>query len=382
MKGGEPAKDSGHPMVWAEIDLSALRANFALARRRAAGRRVLPLVKADAYGHGAARVAGTLVRAGAVGLGVAMLEEALELRALGVEVPILLMQGVRTPQEADLALARGAIPAVSHAAQLEWLEAAAERAGRRAPLHVKLDTGMGRLGFALADLDAALDRIARAPRLALEGVMTQLADSDVPGSEHTADQRARFAAALARVRERGFAPAWVHADPSGGILSGPTEVCTAVRPGLMLYGVDPRGSGAAAESELQPVMSVRCRAIQARDVPAGARIGYGGAFVAGRPTRILTLPIGYADGLPRAAGGRWSVLVDGVLAPLVGRVSMDLAAVDVGPEAPSGIGSEVLVFGRRGRQRLPVEALAGALGLIAYEVLTGIGPRVPRVTTG
>jgi alanine racemase len=381
VKGGAAAKDGGQRVVWAEIDLSALRANFALARRRAAGRRVLPVVKADAYGHGAARIAGTLVRGGADGLAVAMLDEALELRALGLDLPILLMQGVRTPQEADLAIARAAIPAVSHAGQLDWLEAAAARAGRRAPLHLKLDTGMGRLGFAVADLDAALDRIARSPGLALDGVMTQLADSDVPGSEHAAAQRARFAAALARVRERGFAPAWVHADPSGGILSGPTEVCTAVRPGLMLYGVDPRAPG-TAEPELQPVMSVRCRAIHARDVPAGARIGYGGAFVAARPTRILTLPIGYADGLPRAAGGRWSVLVDGAPAPLVGRVSMDLAAVDVGADAAAGLGSEVLIFGSRGRQRLPVEGLAGALGLLAYEILTGIGPRVPRVATG
>ena len=377
---GEPAKESRHPVVWAEIDLSALRANFALARRRAAGRRVIPVVKADGYGHGAVRIAGTLVRAGADGLAVAVLEEALELRALGLELPILLLQGVRSPQEADLAVARRAAPALSHAAQLDWLEAAAARAGRRVGLHLKLDTGMSRLGFGLAELDAALDRLARSPHLALDGLMTQLAESDLPGSEHTAAQRARFAGALGRVRERGFDPGWVHADPSGGLLSGPTEGCTAVRPGLMLYGVDPRSG--VSEPELAPVMSVRCRAIHARDVTAGTRIGYGGTHVTARPTRILTLPIGYADGLPRAAGDRWSVLVDGAPAPLVGRVSMDLAAVDVGPESPSGIGSEVLIFGRRGRQRLPVDALAGALGRAAYEILTGIGPRVSRIATG
>ncbi len=381
MRGGaEPVKDSGGPVVWAEIDLGALRANFDVARQRAGGRRVMPVVKADGYGHGAARIAGTLARAGADALCVAIVDEALELRALGLELPILLLQGVRSPQEADLALARRTVPALSHAAQLDWLEAAASRAGRPAPVHLKLDTGMSRLGFGLAELDAALDRLVRSPHLILEGVMTQLAESDLPGSEHTAKQRERFAGALARVRERGLAPAWIHADPSGGLLSGPTDGCTAVRPGLMLYGVDPRAG--AAQPELRPVMSLRCRAIHARDVPAGARVGYGGAFVAKRPTRILTLPIGYADGLPRAAGGCCNVLVDGALAPLVGRVSMDLAAVDVGPESSAGIGTEVLVFGMQGRQRLPVEGLAGAVGLLAYEILTRIGPRVARVATG
>ena len=377
--GAEPHKGGTGPAAWAEIDLTALRRNFAVARQLARGRRVIPVVKADAYGHGAARVTGPLVRAGADALAVAMLEEALELRALGIDTPILLMQGLRGAHEADLALARRTTPAVSHAGQLEWLESAAARAGVRLGVHVKLDTGMGRLGFPLADLDAVLDRISRCAHLVLEGVMTQLAESERPEGEPTVQQRARFAAAVARVRERGFAPPWVHADPSGGLLGGPTDVATAVRPGLLIYGGDPR---AERRAEVEPVMSLRCRAIHVRDVPAGFRIGYGGTYVTPRATRIVTLPLGYADGLPRGAGGRWKVLVDGVPAPLVGRVSMDLAAVDVGPESPSGIGSEVLVFGRQGAQRLPVEQLAEALGSIAHEVLTGIGPRVPRVATG
>jgi alanine racemase len=380
-RGAGDTGTGGRLVAWAEIDLGALRRNFARARTLARGRRVVPVVKADAYGHGAARVAGTLARAGADALAVAMLDEALELRALGLELPLLLMQGLRSSHEADLAVAQRTTLTVSHAAQLDWLDAAAARAGHRVGVHLKLDTGMGRLGFALEDLDAVLDRLSRAAQLDLEGVMTQLAESESPTSPATVAQRTRFAAAVARVRERGFTPAWIHADPSGGLLGGPTDVATAVRPGLLLYGGDPRPAP-ERDAGLEPVMHLRCRVIQCRDVPAGARVGYGGTWSAPRPTRILTLPIGYADGLARAAGGRWTVLVDGVPAPIVGRVSMDLAAVDVGPDAKSGLGSEVLIFGGRGAQRLHVEDLADALGSIAHEVLTGIGPRVQRVVCG
>ncbi len=362
--------------TWAELDLAALRSNLRQVRACAAGRRIIAVVKAGAYGHGIGAVAPALVREGVEALAVATLEEARELRALGLVLPILLLEGLHRDEDAAEVIGRGFVPVIPRVDMLEAVAAAARTLRRRVPVHVKLDTGMARLGIQLEDLSEVVDRIRREPLLDWAGLMTHLAEADDAASTETSRQRDRFQRALDQVRSAGFDPGWIHADPSAAVLRGPTPFSTAVRPGLMLYGADPTLERSA---RLEPVMSLFSRAIQAKDVASGTRVGYGGTHVTGVPTRLLTLPIGYADGLPRAAGGRAQVSVAGAHARLVGRVSMDLAVVDVGSRSAADVGSEVLLFGRRGSIRVPVEELALAVDTIAYEILTGIGPRVPRL---
>ncbi len=367
----------GRP-TWAEIDLAALRRNLELLRARAGSRRVIAVVKAGGYGHGAVPVARALVDAGAHALAVATLAEACELRAAGLAVPILLLQGLHAPAEADEIAAHHLVPLVGSLSSLEPLRAAAARAGRALPIHLEVDTGMGRLGLLPEQLDAALDELRRAPALELAGFASHLADAENPAAPSLARQRERFRALLARVHAAGLRPGWIHLDSSGAVLHGPTPETTAVRPGIALYGVDPTGAGTA----LAPVMSLFTRVLRAADLPAGSPVGYGGEYVTGCATRILTLPVGYADGLPRAAGGRFSAGVGGRRAPLVGRVSMDLATLDAGPGAPEREGDRVLLFGSDAGMTIRVEELARAAGTIAYEILVRIGPRVPRVPRG
>jgi alanine racemase len=210
--------------------------------------------------------------------------------------------------------------------------------------------------------------------------MTHLADADDLASAEPARQRTRFAELVATLRERGFRPDWLHVDNSGGILRGATAGTTALRPGIALYGVDPTQQSSLG---LEPVMTLRTRVIHAKDVPAGTRIGYGGTFCAAGPTRILTVPAGYADGLPRAEGNRFAVGLCGAgRVPLVGRVSMDSATLDAGPDSAADVGDEVVLFGRVDGLRVPVEELAAAVDTVAYEILVRVGPRVPRTERG
>jgi alanine racemase len=362
--------------TWAEIDLSALRRNLGRVRERAGDRRVLAVVKADAYGHGAVEISRTLVQEGCEALAVATLEEARQLREAGIEAPLLLLSGLHAPEQADTALSQDLVPALGRLDALEPLEAAAKRAGRDFPLHLNVDTGMTRLGLALEEVAPALERIARAKRLECVGLMSHLADADDRDAASLRRQRERFAALVAQVRDAGYAPKWIHLDNSAGLIHGPTPDTSAVRVGLMLYGADPTLEGGHS---LDPVMSLCTRAIHAKTVQKGTRVGYGGIFVGQEPTRILTLPVGYADGLPRAAGGAFSVGLRGRRVPLVGRVSMDLATVDAGPAFEGGVGEEILIFGRKKELVIPVEELAAAVGTIAYEILVAVGPRVERV---
>lgn len=348
---------------------------------------MIAVVKANAYGHGAVPVSRALAAAGGAALGVATLAEARELREAGVSLPILLLEGLHSPDEADEVLGLDLVPMVGALEDLAALGAAAARAGsgararRPVALHLKLDTGMSRLGLLPDQLEPALDVLDATPALRLTGLASHLASADDARAATTAAQRTRFAAALAHVRARGFAPDEVHVDNSAGVVHGPTTGTTAVRVGLSLYGGDPTREGGQA---LEPVMTLLTRVVRVALVPAGTDVGYGGAHTTERATRIVTLPLGYADGLPRAAGGRFSIGLGDRRLPLVGRVSMDLATADAGPPDPGDPiepGREVLVFGRRASLTIRVEELAAALGTIPYEVMVGIGPRVPRVYT-
>lgn len=371
----------------AEVDLAAARANFALAQRLAEGRQVIAVVKADAYGHGAARVAGALSEAGCERFAVLSVEEGLALRASGLEGSILVLGGVH--EGADLAVEGRLTPVIHHRGHLEALAAAARRAGRTLPVHVEVDTGMRRMGVAPEEADALLADVARADGLDLEGAYTHFARGDEPDPAPTLEQIARFREVLAAARARGAVPRLVHCAHSGGLLGGgpvfdALPEMNAVRPGLMLYGVAPAAHLAA---DLRPVMSFRTAVDHLRPLRPGDAVGYSALFRAERATRVATLAAGYADGVPVSASNRSCVLIAGQRLPIVGRVSMDFIGVDVG-DAPVALGDEATLFGEAPEgapgpeRRLPVEEAAEAAGTIAYELLVRVGGRVPRVYRG
>jgi alanine racemase len=356
----------------AEIDLGAMAHNLAAARAVAAGCRVYAVVKADAYGHGLVPVARWLEQQAVDGLCVALAEEGLTLRAAGVTVPILVLSGAYGDAH-ERVLAAHLTPVIYSYAQAEAFHQAAE--GRELAVHLKIDTGMGRLGVPLHELSALLDALAGLPRLRLEGVMTHLSSADSDPA-FTQAQLARFELALAQVRARGFSPRFVHAANSAGTYCFGDARQNLVRVGIALYGVPPApGEGAT----LQPVMNLRSEVLALRELPAGSAVGYDQTYRTTRDTRIATVPIGYGDGLMRAASNRGCMLVRGQRCPIVGRISMDLTTLDVTELAECSVGDEVMVIGRQGENRISAEELARACETIAYEVLTNISPRVPRV---
>jgi alanine racemase len=375
MKGERPTT--------ARIDLSALAHNYAEAVRLAGGREVIAVVKADAYGHGAVPVARRLVAAGCARLAVATIAEAAELRAAAVRVPLLLLGGIHDAAEADDAAALDLVPVVQHAGHVPVLARAAREHGCRLALELEVDTGMARMGVAPEDVAALASAIAREDSLALEGVYTHLACADEPDLGSTRRQLALFGEVLAGLRARSLAPARAHVANSAGLVAAPDLAAAmppevnAVRPGLLLYGVQPSAERAGA-AQLRPVMSLRTRVANVRHVRRGDPVGYGATFRAKQRGRIATLPIGYADGVPWSVGNRGWVLLRGRKLRIAGRVSMDLMTLDVG-EAAVEIGDPVLVFGEADGERLRVEELAEAAGTIPYELLVRVGRRVPRI---
>jgi alanine racemase len=376
VQGSLSSRRPGSRPTFAEVNLDALTHNLACVRRAAGGARVYAVVKADAYGHGLIAVARCLESGGVDGICVALVEEGLALREARVEIPILVLNGVYGHDHADV-LRAGLTPVIYELGQAQAFARAAS--GRQVSVHLKVDTGMARLGVPLGHLPGMLDGIARLPELRIEGLMTHLASAD-SDPEMTALQLARFADAEAQVRARGHRPSVVHADNSAGTYvrrAGTTH--NLVRVGIALYGVPPM---AGVASDLVPAMQVRTQVVALRELPAGASVGYGATFVAQRPTRIATVAIGYGDGLLRAASNRGAMLVRGQRVPIAGVVAMDLTCLDVTDVAGVAVGDEVVVLGRQGDAEITARDLAEASGTIPYEVLTNLSSRVPRVHVG
>jgi alanine racemase len=368
----------------ATIRLAAIRANFAAAAELAAGREVIAVIKADAYGHGAVPVARTLVTAGCRRVAVVTVAEAAELRDAGVRIPILVLGGVHDVAEADEAIARELTPVVHHAGHAQLLGDRAGERGQLLPVQVEVDTGMRRMGVAPEAAPELLATLSADPRLALTGVYSHFACADEPDLAPSLAQIDAFRSVLAAARARGVDPGTLHMANSAGLLAGKPlaealAFAGAVRPGLMLYGVSPAPHLAA---QLSPAMTLRSRVVQVRNVRAGETVGYGATHRAERDTCIATLPIGYADGMPVSSGNRGRVLLRGRSAPVVGRVSMDFVTVDAG-EAGAVVGDEAVLFGEAdggsdGAARLPVEEAAAAAQTLAYALLVRVGARVPR----
>jgi alanine racemase len=380
-------KEAGARTAW--IDLGALRANVAFARELAAGRELIGVVKADAYGHGAVAIARALGEAGCERLAVLDVAEAAVLREARLSGPILLLGGVADAREAQLACALEVTPVIHHREGLARVLEAARGRSRPWPVQVEVDTGMHRMGIAAGEAPAFLAEVAAEAGLELEGVFTHFACADAREPAASLEQLAQFRHVLAQARERGVRPRCVHADNSAGLLTGAVLAqalpeANAVRPGLMLYGVRPAGHLDPA-SRLRPVMSVRARVASVREVEAGAPVGYAATWRPRQRTRVATLPLGYADGVPWALANAGGVVwLAAARRPIVGRISMDYITVDIGT-AQVAPGDEATFFGRVAepatteRVVLPVEQLAAAAGTIAYELLTRVGARVPRV---
>jgi alanine racemase len=358
----------------AEIDLEAITHNLAVLRGLAAPAKVLAVVKADAYGHGVVPVAARLEEDGVDGFGVALAEEGLELREAGIRAPIVVLNGVYGSAHADV-LEAGLVPVVYDLGQIEAFDRAAPDRPYR--VHVKIDTGMSRLGVPLRGLDTFLDGLARFPRCIVAGLMTHLSSADTDADE-TSAQIERFESALAKVRARGHRPDLVHAANTAATLAHPRSRYDMVRPGGALFGISfdlPQGR------ELRPALRLRTEIIALRDLEEGDTVGYDRTFRCARPTRVATVPMGYGDGLLRELSNRGSMLVHATRCPILGRVSMDLTMIDV-TEVPATISDEVVILGeqRHGerRARIGADEIAKLAGTIAYDVMTSVSRRVPR----
>jgi alanine racemase len=374
----------GRP-TWAEVDLEALAANFHVVRERVGPAvKVMAVVKANAYGHGAVQCARRLAEAGADWFGVAMPEEGIELRLAGITQPILCLGGFWEGQE-SACIQHQLVPVVYRTEMVVALDRAAAAAGVVADVHVKIDTGMGRLGVRFDEAANFAAVLKGFKNIRVDGLMTHLAAADDHSCEPlTKNQIQRFESATKIFRDHGFAPEHQHLANSAGTFDQPAARGNMVRPGGALYGLwrdvfDPMHEHA---TDVQPVMSLRSRISLLKWVPAGETIGYGCTFEASRRTLVATLPIGYHDGYMRGLSNRGRVIVRGAYASVIGRISMDLTLVDVTNVDRVAVGDVVTLMGRdeeASRLSLPAENLAKIAGTISYELTCGIGNRVPRI---
>jgi alanine racemase len=368
------------------VDLEAIRHNVALLRRISSPAALCAVVKADAYGHGAQGVAGAAIEGGAAGLAVALVDEGVELREAGITQPILLLSEP-PPGAADAVVAGGLTPTLATVGSVAPLAAAARRLGVRLSVHVKVDTGMHRVGASVTEAPGLVAAVVEEPMLALEGLWTHLAVAG-EDEEFTALQLRRFDGVVAALVAAGIRPAILHAANSAGTITCPEARYDLVRSGIAIYGELPLGAvgafaGVAGEDVLRPALSLRSKVSAVRVLEAGERPSYGRLRPLPERSLVATVPIGYADGVPRALfDAGFSVLIGGRRRPLAGMVTMDQIVVDCGPGADVALGDEVVLIGRQGDDAITVSEWAGLLGTIGYEVLCGIGPRVPRVVEG
>jgi alanine racemase len=382
----EIAKRAATRPTWAEVSLRTLRENYRTIRDYVGpGVTVCAVVKAYAYGHGAVECAKALQDEGATWLGITSLDEAIPLREEGIDTRILLMTGFWRGEEEEV-VRLGLTPTLWEVAHVELMEKAAIRVGvQQHHVHLKIDTGMGRLGATVEELAQVLQALRSASHLKLEGVATHLASSEVLDAPSVAVQLKNFEAARRLLREFGFNPTHVHAANTSAVISHHESWNTMVRPGLALYGYhlpfERAGrvvSGRGLKMPLKPVLTWKTRIFSLREMKAGQALGYGGTYVTKAPSRIAVLPVGYADGLNRglSAGGR--VIVRESYAPIVGRISMDLTLVDVTGISDIEVGDEVVLLGSSDGLNVDAREHAELANTIPYEILCAISKRVPR----
>ena len=363
--------------TWVEIDLAAVRHNVTVMAGLVRPAEVMAIVKADAYGHGAVPVAEAALEAGARALGVALVEEGVRLRDAGIEAPILVLSEP-APDAASEVVGRALTPVVYTETGIDALAKAVTDSGN-APfgVHLKVDTGMHRVGATVDDAVALAQRIAGHRELTLEGMCTHFAVADEPERGYTEWQLERFAGVRASLEAVGVTPGVVHAANSAAAIGFPASRFDMVRTGIAIYGVAP-GPGIGADLGLRPALSLRSRVSYVKRLHRGDAVSYGLRYELGRDATIATVPIGYADGVPRNLGAAGAeVLLHGRRFPMAGTVTMDQLLVDVGDE-PVAVGDVVTFLGQDGSGSVTAEEWAEHLGTIGYEIVCSIGPRVPR----
>lgn len=372
------SESASRPATVAFVDLAALASNLRVVRDSIGERcQVLAVVKADAYGHGAPAVAQALLSLGVKHFAVATLSEGVVLREARISAPVLVMGGIQ-PEDYPTAWAYRLTPVLYDASQLPLLARCVPRRLRPYPVHLKIDTGMARLGLSPEELADVLASPEWGRTLMIEGLMTHLADADGADPAYTHRQLQRFGALLAVVEKAGIRAPLIHAANSAAILRHPSARFTAVRPGIMLYGYHTL-AGEEALPALRPALSWTTKVVQVRAVAPGDSVSYNRAFVARRPLRVAVLPVGYADGYSRALSNRGAVLIQGFRAPIVGRICMDLTMVDVTACPDVRPGTDAVLLGAQEGGRITADDLAAWVGTIPYEILCAVGPRVPRI---
>ena len=369
---------------WAEVSLSALAENYLIVAAHV-GPGVTPcaVIKCDAYGHGVIESGRALEEAGAQWLGVTSTEEGIAVREAGVRLPILVMTGFWRGEE-EAVLAHNLTPAVATIEHIEALERAAATLGitHKVPVHLKVDTGMSRLGVSLDELPVLAARIAASPSVELQGVFSHLAESELLDSPMAEAQRANFTHALAVLAAAGLHPRYRHLANTAATVARPSTWNNMVRPGLVLYGYNLKCEGTGAEEALlpvRPVLTWKTKIIALRDIPAGTGVGYNQRWRAERPTRLGVIAVGYGDGFSRHLSNRGRVIVGDHYAPIVGNISMDLTTIDVTDIPDAALGDEVLLIGQSEHCRVGADEHARIAGTIVYEILCGLSPRVPRI---
>jgi len=369
--------------TWVEISLSKLRRNVQRIRELAGARKVMAVIKADAYGHGAVPVAKCLAECGVDWFGVATVEEALELRAAGIHQPVLLLGGLYMSDPAHLIEYR-LTPSISSTMRLDTYAECARRYGRPIEFHLKVDSGLGRLGLPLDRVEAFVEHYRELEGLQLKGLFTHLASAEDLVASQTDEQAQHFATALEQLRRLQVEPEWVHVSNSAALLAGRNFPENLVRVGALLYGccmplVVPPGQELPKVPEFEPILTFKSRIVYMKDVPSGTPLGYSAAFYTRRPSRIATVPVGYADGLSHALSNRGYAIVRGRRAPIIGSISMDLSLLDVTDISGTNIGDEVILMGQSDRCSITAVEIAQLLDTVPYEVLCSIGKRVPRI---
>jgi alanine racemase len=364
--------------TWAEIDLDAFDANaVTLSSLLPDNASMIAVLKADAYGHGAVELARRCEKNGVAMIAVALIEEGLELRRAGISLPVLVL-GPLNEQQIRIAVDERLTLGVPGPEELELAARVARE--RDVAIHLKIDSGMGRMGCVETELPLVAEILRSSPGLRLEAIYTHFANASDPGDPLTGEQLARFDTLLATLRQAGISAPRQHAANSAAVLRGVVGPGDFVRIGLALVGGDPLDHPLPdGTPRLRPVMRWRTEIARLKELPEGHVVGYGATFRTGRPSRIATLPVGYADGYGRRLSNRGEVLVRGRRVPVVGRVSMDLVTVDVTDVPEATVGDEVVLLGAQGSEQITVEELATKLDTISHEVFCAVGSRVPRI---
>ncbi len=366
----------GRP-TWVTVDLDALAGNMQTVRRLIGDdKKCCAVVKADAYGHGSVACARQLLKAGADMLGVATVEEGAQLRQAGITAPVLLF-GVSQPHEAEAVVKLELQATLVSFTQARLLNRAAEHLHKQAQVHLKVDTGMGRIGLNPPESLVLFEQLQALKHVQATGVYTHFAHADGCDKQLLDKQVALLKETAQSMKAMGHPDLVVHAANSAAVIESRHAYFDMVRPGLMLYGLCPF-SPANRKVTLKPALSWTTTIIQLKDVPEGVGLSYGHTYVTTRPTKVATLPVGYADGFSRLLSNQGEVLVHGQCCPVIGRVCMDMCLVDVTLVGGVKVGDEVILIGRQGRQEVTADMMAEKRDTIAYEVVCTIGKRVPR----